>query len=275
MAKSGISRNALNAVPGTVSISAPGLREQCPICANAAPLWRRGIRPFHLWGQEDVMLTLRTLAIVIAGAGMFAGLPLTPAQACDDDRYPCPIRVPQEVDAPAQAAPSAQPQKKASHAARPSERPSAARPSEKAQAKREAPPAAARAKPSKPAAQEQAADSIAQKAAEAPPALVPSPPADEPLNAASRGESPVAAAGTAWPVLPTTEGAGASAPGAAPAATSADATEAAKTSAVTTAVQVVDAKEVNDLDRAAAAAGVQAESSWLTYLLLMLATALA
>jgi hypothetical protein len=209
---------------------------------------------------------------------MFAGLPLTPAQACDDDRYPCPIRVPQEVDAPAQAAPSAQPQKKASHAARPSERPSAARPSEKAQAKREAPPAAARAKPSKPAAQEQATDSIAQKAAEAPPALVPSPPADQPLNAASRGESPVAAAGTAWPILPTTEGAGASAPGAAPAATSADATEAAKTTAVTTAatnaVKVVDPNEVNDLDRAAAAS-VQAESSWLTYLLLMLATALA
>ena len=220
------------------------------------------------------MLTLRTLAIVIAGAGVFAGLPLTPAQACDDDRYPCPIRVPQEVDAPAQAAPSTQPQKKASHAARPS----AARPSEKAQAKRGAPPAAARAKPSKPAAPEQAADSIAQKAAEAPPALVPSPPADQPLNAASRGESPVAAAGTAWPVLPTTEGAGASAPGAAPAATSADATEAAKTTAVATAetnaVKVVDPNEVNDLDRAAAAS-VQAESSWLTYLLLMLATALA
>lgn len=213
------------------------------------------------------MLTLRTLAIVIAGAGVFAGLPLTPAQACDDDRYPCPIRVPQEVDTPAQAAPSAQPQKKASHAARPSA---------KAQAKREAPPAAARAKPSKPAAPEQAADSIAQKAAEAPPALVPSPPADQPLNAASRGESPVAAAGTAWPVLPTTEGA--NAPGAAPAATSADATEAAKTTAVTTAetnaVKVVDPNEVNDLDRAAAAS-VQAESSWLTYLLLMLATALA
>ena len=210
------------------------------------------------------MLTLRTLAIVIAGAGVFAGLPLTPAQACDDDRFPCPIRVPQEVDAPAQAAPSAQPQKKASHAARPSE---------KAQAKREAPPAAARAKPSKPAAPEQAADPIAQKAAEAPPALVPSPPADQPLNAASRGESPVAAAGTAWPVLPTTEGAGASAPGAAPAATSADATEAANTTAVTNAVKVVDPNEVNDLDRAAAAS-VQAESSWLTYLLLMLATVL-
>jgi len=215
------------------------------------------------------MLTLRTLAIVITGAGVFAGLPLTGAQACDDDRYPCPIRVqPQETaDAPAQAAPSAQPQKKANQAARPTA---------KAQAKpeREAPRAAARAKPSKPAAPEQAADPIAQKAAEAAPAMVPSPRADQPLNDASRSESPVAAAATAWPALPTTEGAGAGAP----AATSAAATEAAKTTAVTNAVtdavQVVDSNEVNDLDRAAAAS-VPAESSWLTYLLLILGTALA
>ncbi len=59
---------------------------------------------------------------------------------------------------------------------------------------------------------------------------------------------------------------------------SADATEAAKTNAVanavTNAAQVVDPNEVNDLDRAAAAS-VSAESSWLTYLLLILATALA
>src|SRR5262245_9327870 len=203
------------------------------------------------------MLTLRTLAIVITGAGVFAGLPLTGAQACDDDRYPCPIRVQETADAPAQAAPSAQPQKKASHAARPNE---------KAQAKREreAPRATARAKASKPAAQEQAADSISQQAAEVAPAMVPSPPADQPLNDQSRGETPVAAAGTSWPVLPTTEGAGA------PAATSADATAAAKTDAV----QVVDANEVNDLDRAAAAS-VPAESSWITYLLLILGSALA
>src|SRR5262245_52297424 len=33
--------NAL--ILGTVNICAPGLREQCPICANAAPLWRRGM----------------------------------------------------------------------------------------------------------------------------------------------------------------------------------------------------------------------------------------
>src|SRR5262249_19505202 len=30
---------------GTANISALGLREQCPIYANAAPLWRFGIRP--------------------------------------------------------------------------------------------------------------------------------------------------------------------------------------------------------------------------------------
>jgi hypothetical protein len=204
------------------------------------------------------MLTLRTLAIVIAGAGVFAGLPLTSAQACDDDRYPCPIRVPQETaDAPAQAAPSAQPQKKASQATRPNE---------KAQAKREreAPRATARAKASKPAAQGQAADSISQKAAEAPAAMVPASPADQPRN----DQSPVATAATAWPALPSTEGAGASAP----AAASVDATEAAKTNA--NAVQVVDASEVNDLDRAASAA-VPDESSWITYLLLILGAALA
>jgi hypothetical protein len=102
--------------------------------------------------------------------------------------------------------------------------------------------------------------------------MVPPPRADQPLNDASRGESPVAAAATAWPALPATEGAGA------PAAASADAAEAGKTNAVanavTNAAQVVDPNEVNDLDRAAAAS-VPAESSWLTYLLLILATALA
>src|SRR6516225_1394679 len=222
----------------------------------------RNVGPSTSRGLGGCMLTLRTLAIVIAGAGVFAGLPLTSAQACDDDRYPCPIRVPQETaDAPAQAAPSAQPQKKASQATRPNE---------KAQAKREreAPRATARAKASKPAAQEQAADSISQKAAEAPAAMVPSP-ADQPRNDQSRDESPVA---TASPALPSTEGAGASAPGTAPAAASVDATEAAKTN--TNVVQVVDANEVNDLDRAAAAA-VPDESSWITYLLLILGAALA
>jgi hypothetical protein len=223
------------------------------------------------------MLTLRTLAIMITGAGAFAALPVTGAQACDDDRYPCPIRVPQEtVDAPAQAAPAAaaQPQRKASHPARSTAKPQAKR-------EQDAPRAAARAKPSKPAAQGQAAEPISQKGADAAPAMEP-PRTGQSLNDASRGA--VAAAGTAWPALATTEGAGA------PAAANADAREAAKTNAatnaatnavtaaatdaVTNAVQVVDKDEVNDLDRAAAASG-PAESSWLTYLLLILGTALA
>jgi hypothetical protein len=105
--------------------------------------------------------------------------------------------------------------------------------------------------------------------------MVPPPRADQSLGDVSRGESPVAAAGTAWPALPMTEGTGA-------AAASANATEAATTNAgtaaatdsVTNAVQVVDQNEVNDLGRAAAAS-VPAESSWLTYLLLILGTALA
>ena len=114
------------------------------------------------------MLTLRALAIVITGAGVFAALPVTGAQACDDDRYPCPIRVPQEtVEAPAQAAPAAaaQPQRKVSHPARANAKPQAKR-------EQEAPRAAARAKPSKPAVQEQAAEPISQKGADAAPAMV-------------------------------------------------------------------------------------------------------
>ena len=203
------------------------------------------------------MLTLRALAIVITGAGVFAALPVTGAQACDDDRYPCPIRVPQEtVEAPAQAAPAAaaQPQRKVSHPARANAKPQAKR-------EQEAPRAAARAKPSKPAAQEQATEPISQKGADA--ARTMEPPRTD--------QSAVAAAGTAWPALATT-GAGA------PAAANADASEAAQTNAVTAAatdaVQVVDKDEVNDLDRGAAASG-PAESSWLTYLLLILGTALA
>ena len=107
------------------------------------------------------MLTLRTLAIAVTGAGVFAGLPLTDARACDDDRYPCPVRleaVTQETaDVPTQPAPSAQPQKKATQPAGPNE---------KADAKREraAPQATARAKASKPAVQEQTTDSVSQKA---------------------------------------------------------------------------------------------------------------
>ena len=215
------------------------------------------------------MLNLRTLAIVITGTGVFAGLPLADARACDDDRYPCPVRsealTQETADAPTQPAPSAQPQKKSAQPQKKVKQPAV--PNEKAHAKREreAPQATARAKASKPAVQEQTTDSVSQKAQEANPAVVPSPRADEPLNGERRDERLVTTAGTAWPVLPNTEGAGVSAPG----ATGGEPTETANANAV----QLVDPNEVNELDRAAAAT-VSAES-WSTYLLLILGAALA
>jgi hypothetical protein len=170
------------------------------------------------------------------------------------------------ADAPTQPAPSAQPQKKSAQPQKKAKQPAV--PNEKAHAKheREAPRANAGANGSKPAVQEKTADSISQKAPEADPAVVPSPRADEPLNGERRDEHLLATAGTAWPVLPNTEGAGVSAPG----ATGGEPTETANANAV----QLVDPNEVNDLDRAAAAT-VSTESSWSTYLLLILGAALA
>src|SRR5499433_1096817 len=145
---------------------------------------------------------------------------------------------------------SAQPRKKAKQPAGQNEKPHAKR-------EQEAPRATAPAKGDKPAVQEQAADSISQKPAEAAPTVVPSSREDQPLNAESRNENLVATAAAAWPIIPNTEGTGAG--GAA---------------ANANAVQLVDPNEVNDLDRAAAAT-VSTESSWSTYLLLILGAALA
>src|SRR6516162_4405727 len=117
------------------------------------------------------MRTLCTLAIMIAGAGLIAGVPSRYAQACDDDRYPCPVRelaVQETANAPAKPAP--QPKTKVNHTPA----------NEEASAKREA---AAPANVSKPAIQEQAM----QKAAEAGLAAVAAAPADD----ESRGESRV------------------------------------------------------------------------------------
>ena len=72
-----------------------------------------------------MMFTVRKQAIV--SLVMFAGVGLTPAQACDNDRFPCPVvaeAVTQETGA-AQAEPVqvAQPPKKASQSARPATKP--------------------------------------------------------------------------------------------------------------------------------------------------------
>src|SRR5262247_2555286 len=156
-----------------------------------------------------------------------------------------------------QPGPSAEPQKTSAQPRKKAKQPAGQ--NEKAYAKREqeAPRATAPAKGDKPAVQEQAADSMSQKPAEAAPTLVPSSREDQPLNAESRNENLVATAAAAWPIIPNTEGTGAGG-----AAANADA------------VQLVDPNEVNDLDRAAAAT-VSTESHWSTYLLLILGAALA
>src|SRR6516164_8723519 len=156
-----------------------------------------------------------------------------------------------------QPGPSAQPQKTSAQPRKKAKQPAGE--NEKAHAKREqeAPRATAPAKGDKPAVQEQAADSILQKLAEAAPTVVPSSREGQPLNAESRNENLVPTAAATWPIIPNTEGTGAG--GAA---------------ANANAVQLVDPNEVNDLDRAAAAT-VSTESSWSTYLLLILGAALA
>jgi hypothetical protein len=206
---------------------------------------------------------LRIFAIVIAGAGIFASLPLSNAWACDDDRYPCPIRsealIQETVQAPDQLVPD-QPQKKSAQPQKKTKQPAST--NEKAHAKRdrEAPPQTpAGAKVSKPAVPEQAPEAVSQKALGAAPAAV-APRADEvPLNNESRGGSLLTTAGTAWPVSPVTEGA------ADTAATSINTADAASN-----AVQMVDPKEINELDREAAV-----ELSWVDYLWWMLGAALA
>ena len=153
-----------------------------------------------------------------------------------------------------QPGPSAQPQKTSAQPRKKAKQPAGQ--NEKAHAKREqeAPRATAPAKGDKPAVQEQAADSISQKPAEAAPTVVPSSRKDQPLNAESRNENLVATAAAAWPIIPNITGAGGAAANA-------------------NAVQLVDPNEVNELDRAAETA--QAESSWSTYLFLLLGAALA
>ena len=205
---------------------------------------------------------VRTFAIVIAGAGIFASLPLTSAWACDDDRYPCPIRsevlIQETVQAPDQLAPD-EPQKKVAQPQKKAKQPAST--NKKAHVKRD-PRAPAGATVSKPAApREQAPDAVSQKPPEVAPAAVASPRADEQArNDESRGGSLLATAGTAWPVSPSTEGAAGT-----PAATSIKAADAASN-----AVQLVDPNELNELDREASV-----ESSWVNYLLWMLGAALA
>ena len=93
------------------------------------------------------MFTLRKGAIV--SLGMFAGVGMNSAQACDNDRFPCPVvseAVTQETAAaPAEPVQVAQPPKKASQSARPATKPQPTAEQSMPRAKsREAAPAARR-----------------------------------------------------------------------------------------------------------------------------------
>jgi hypothetical protein len=181
------------------------------------------------------MLTLRSLAIAMAAAAAFAGLPARSAQACDNDRYPCPVVAqPQEADAPVR---SPQSRKKASRAARSDEKAAA-------KAERQSSQAPSQANPATP---EQAANAGSRK------------------GRGGRNESPVSAAAAAWPVRPDAAGAGAGEQDAA--------AEDGTPTVPARGVKMVDPNEVNELDLAAAPA--TAEASWLSYLLATLGAALA
>ena len=197
------------------------------------------------------MLTLRSLAIAMAGAGVLAGLSVTSAQACDNDRYPCPVVAQPQEAADAAARP---PRKKASRVARHDEK-------ARAKAERQASQAPAQTNAATPAMQGQAADSGSKKAGGLVPAL---------NEEVGRDESPVAAAAAAWLVLADTAGAGAQGAAGEQRAAPDDATPAVPANGV----KMVDPNEVNELDLAATPAA-PAESSWLSYLLATLGAALA
>jgi hypothetical protein len=181
------------------------------------------------------MLTLRSLAIAMAAAGVLAGLPARSAQACDNDRYPCPVVAqPQEADA---AVRSPQSRKKASRAA-PQD--------EQARAKGERQTSQAPSQ-TNPAAQEQAANAASRK-------VVPAR-----NEEAGHDEGPGAA-----------DAAGTQAAAGEPNALRDDATPTVPASGV----KMVDPNEVNELDLAAAPT-TPAESSWLSSLLATLGAALA
>src|SRR6516165_2277201 len=196
------------------------------------------------------MLTLRSLAIAMAGAGVLAGLSVTSAQACDNDRYPCPVVAQPQEAADAAARP---PRKKASRAAPHDEK-------ARAKAERQASQAPAQTNAAAPAMQGQAADSGSKKAGGLVPAL---------NEEVGRDETPVAAAAAAWLVLPDTAGAGAQG-----AAGEQRAADDITPTVPANGVKMVDPNEVNELDLAAAPAA-PAASSWLSYLLATLGAALA
>jgi hypothetical protein len=157
------------------------------------------------------MFTLRKGAIV--SLGMFAGVGINAAQACDNDRFPCPVvseTVTQETaPAPAEPVQVAPPPKKASQSARPATKPQPKAEQSLPRAKsREAAPAARTTSKTAPPKQRTAPspkNDLPSETAISASTIVQPPASDEPPKEAN--QAVVAAAGAAWPTLPTIDSA--------------------------------------------------------------------
>ena len=153
------------------------------------------------------MFTLRKGAIV--SLGMFAGVGLNSAQACDNDRFPCPVVseavTQQTAAAPAEPVQVAQPPKKASQSARPATKPQPTAEQSMPRAKsREAAPAARTTSKTAPPKQRTAPspkNDLPSETAISASTIVQPPASDETPKEAN--QAVVAAAGAAWPTLPT------------------------------------------------------------------------
>jgi hypothetical protein len=157
------------------------------------------------------MITLRKGAVV--GLGMLAGVGMNAAQACDNDRFPCPVvseAVTQETAAaPAEPVQAAQPPKKTNQSARPATKPTSKTEQSMPRAKsRDAAPAArttSKTLPQKQRATPSPQNDLPSETAISASTIVQPPASDEPLKKAN--QALVAAAGAAWPTIPTIDSA--------------------------------------------------------------------
>jgi hypothetical protein len=149
------------------------------------------------------MFTLRKGAIV--SLGMFAAVGINPAQACDNDRFPCPVvseTVTQETVAAPTESVQVAPPKKASQSARPATKPPPKAEQSTPRAKsREEPVARTTSKtaPPKQRAAPSPKNDLPSETAISASTIVQPAASDESL----KNQAVVAAAGAAWPTLPT------------------------------------------------------------------------
>jgi hypothetical protein len=152
------------------------------------------------------MFTLRKGAIV--SLGMFAGVGINAAQACDNDRFPCPVvseAVTQETAAaPAEPVQVAQPPKKASQSARPATKPlpTAEQSMPRAKSREAAPAARTTSKTAPPKEGTARSPKNDQETAISASTIIQPPASDQPPKEDNRNQAVVAAAGAVWPTPP-------------------------------------------------------------------------